>query len=82
METLVHAKVYDGEGALSVGYVDELAAPDKVFERALEVAAELGKLPGFAYAETKRRVRGELPQETARQDFESFANMITALKRG
>ena len=44
---------------LELGVFDELAAPDAVLPRALEVAEELASMPSSAYALVKGQLRGE-----------------------
>ena len=46
--------------------MDELAAPDAVLERALEMAAELGDMPSDGYATVKRQLRGPALAEMRR----------------
>lgn len=58
----LQAAVYRGltcapADALAYGFVDELAAPDALLERAVEVAARLGSLPPASFALTKRIIR-------------------------
>jgi enoyl-CoA hydratase len=59
---LVHAtllaKIYDPEGAVSAGYLDELTTPDALLERARAAAARLGALSQMAFRATKKRLRG------------------------
>jgi enoyl-CoA hydratase len=45
------------DDALANGFVDELAAPDALLDRAVEVAAHLGSLPPASFALTKRIIR-------------------------
>ncbi|TNF85758.1 MAG: hypothetical protein EP301_10165 [Gammaproteobacteria bacterium] len=56
---LLHSRIYDPEGALEAGFVDELVAEGAGMEKARQVAAELAKLPGAAYGQSKRQLRGE-----------------------
>ena len=58
----LQAVVYRGltctpDDALTNGFVDELAAPDALLGRAVEVAAHLGSLPPASFALTKRLIR-------------------------
>jgi enoyl-CoA hydratase/carnithine racemase len=55
----LRAHLVDPDEALSLGLVDELAAPEDVLERALVVAGEMAELPAKAYWDTKRELRGE-----------------------
>ena len=53
------ADLIDAETALACGAVDELARPDVVLERALEVARELAALPRATYEVVKQQFRGD-----------------------
>ena len=53
----VQAEIYDPEGAVAAGYLDEVVAADVCATRAIEEARRLGALPGSAYAHTKRGLR-------------------------
>jgi enoyl-CoA hydratase len=53
----VQAEIYDPEGAVAAGYLDEVVAADACATRAIEEARRLGALPGSAYAHTKRGLR-------------------------
>ena len=58
----LQAVVYQGltctpEEALANGFVDQLAAPDALLRRAVEVAAHLGSLPRASFSLTKRIIR-------------------------
>jgi len=58
----LQAVVYGGltctpDDALANGFVDELAAPDALLDRAVAVAARLGSLPPASFALTKRIIR-------------------------
>ena len=44
--------------ALALGVLDEVVPSDRVLDRALEVARELGSLPPEAFRRTKRELRG------------------------
>lgn len=57
-EATLGARLYDPEGAARVGYLDQVATPER-FEADVAAASEaLLKLDGSAYAETKWRLRG------------------------
>ena len=58
----LQAVIYQGltctpDDALANGFVDELAAPDTLLDRAVEVAAHLGSLPRASFSLTKRIIR-------------------------
>jgi enoyl-CoA hydratase len=53
----VQAEIYDPEGAVAAGYLDEVVAADACATRAIDEARRLGALPGSAYAHTKRGLR-------------------------
>jgi enoyl-CoA hydratase/carnithine racemase len=55
----LRAQLVDPDEALSLGLVDELAAPEDVLQRALVVAGEMAELPAKAYWDTKRELRAE-----------------------
>ena len=52
-------EVYDPDGALAVGYVDELAAAGEVVARATTEARRLGAISKSAFRATKKRLRGD-----------------------
>ena len=54
------------EDALATGFVDELADPDALLERAVEQAAQLGALPSASFALTKRGIRQPARDRIAR----------------
>jgi enoyl-CoA hydratase/carnithine racemase len=45
---------------LELGLIDELVEPDRLLDRALEMAAALAALPREAYPRVKEQLRGEL----------------------
>jgi enoyl-CoA hydratase len=53
----------DPPRALELGLVDELAAPDDVVPRAIEVARTMSELPRATYRIVKNQVRGDLLDE-------------------
>lgn len=53
------SKVYFGEAALAAGWIDEIALPEAVLERAEESAREFAKLHHGAHAASKLRARAE-----------------------
>ena len=54
------AEIYDPAGALGVGYLDRVVAPEQLEAEALAAAAQLGKLSRGAYRATKRKLRGAM----------------------
>lgn len=55
----ISGRKYGGPAALQAGMVDELAAAEKVVDRAVAVAEELGAKKPRLFAEYKRHMRGE-----------------------
>ncbi len=55
-EAILLGRIYDPAGALERGLVDELADPDRVLPRAIEVARELGSVPRPVFDVTKRQL--------------------------
>ena len=53
------AKVYFGEAALAAGWIDEIALPEAVLERAEESARAFAKLHRGAHAASKLRARAD-----------------------
>lgn len=58
-EAIVQAKMYDPEGAVKVGYLDQVVEADKVLDTATGIAAQLGDLPNGAYAANKLLIRAQ-----------------------
>jgi enoyl-CoA hydratase len=54
---LLQAKLYDPEGAIDAGFLDEAVSADDLIQRGLDVATALGGLPASAYANNKRDMR-------------------------
>jgi enoyl-CoA hydratase len=63
---VLRAHLVEPPEAHALGLVDELAEPDTVLERALEMAAELGDLPSDGYATVKKQLRGPALAEMRR----------------
>ena len=59
----MQATIYDPEGALDAGMLDELADPEVVEARAIELATRLGALPQPAYRNNKRLSHGALVEQ-------------------
>jgi len=51
-------RLTDAEDCVASGLFDELLAPERVLDRALEVAADLAALPADTYVRTKLGLRG------------------------
>lgn len=60
---ILQAEIYDMDGAVDAGYLDELAPADQVADAAVQRARALGQLPARAHAFTKRRLRQALADE-------------------
>jgi enoyl-CoA hydratase len=58
-EIVYTGRTYESDAALERGLVDELAEPDALADRALEVARQFAAVPAAAFAHTKRHLRGE-----------------------
>ena len=58
-QAVVTARIYDPQGALDAGFLDELVPAEGLREVALEHAARLAELPAGAYAGMKQGLRGE-----------------------
>jgi cholesterol oxidase len=50
-------KHFDSQEALEIGLVDELASPDKVVDRAVELASQLGNIADSSFLQTKKQIR-------------------------
>lgn len=58
------ARIYDPEGALEAGFIDELVPPDAVVDTAVERAAQLvDYLDGAAFLRTRRTLDAELTEQ-------------------
>jgi enoyl-CoA hydratase len=55
----------DARSALEFGVVDEVVPAEQVHTRALEVAAEYGRIPPRTFAETKRQLRCDVLERVA-----------------
>jgi len=60
-------RTYQPDDSLAHGLVDELVDPDKLIDRACEVANELGAIPPATFAATKASVRRPLVEAAQRQ---------------
>jgi enoyl-CoA hydratase len=57
---------YDGDVALQRGWVDDLAASDKLMEEAVAAAEKLAALAPRAFAEAKRQIRRPVAERMER----------------
>ncbi|MFN3199454.1 MAG: crotonase/enoyl-CoA hydratase family protein [Bradymonadia bacterium] len=67
---VVLAEAFDPEGALKAGFLDQVVAPEALFDAAMARAAQLTSLDMRAHAETKRRAR-EATLQAIRQGNEA-----------
>jgi enoyl-CoA hydratase len=58
----LHSRIYDPEGAVAAGYLDEVVPPSEVLPVAVERAKALGQIRRSAYAGTKARLRGPVAE--------------------
>ena len=56
--SVVNARLYDGAGAVSAGFLDTVVEPDAVVDAAMAHAAAWAELDPAAYAATVRALRG------------------------
>jgi len=56
-DVVLSGTLYQGADAVAVGLADELAAPDVVLDRALEIAEHLGSIPAGAFRLAKQQLR-------------------------
>jgi enoyl-CoA hydratase len=57
-KAVVQAFIYESEGAVEAGYLDQLTSLDKVEAEAIALASQLAQLPGHAYHGNKLAIRG------------------------
>ncbi len=57
--SVVNAEIYNPQGAVEAGFLDEVVAQDKLLERANELAAQFKKLNLRAHRETKVKAKAE-----------------------
>lgn len=55
--SVIQARVYDPDAAVTAGYLDAVTDADRVVGEAVEIARQLADLSGPAYAATKRTLR-------------------------
>ena len=61
----IQAQLYDPDAAVDAGYLDEVVDASELRERAVACAAQLGELPGEAYATNKLAIRAPYIQAIA-----------------
>jgi enoyl-CoA hydratase len=76
------AELYDPPAGLELGLVDELVAPERVLDRALEVASGLAALPKFTYRAVKAQVRRDTLAEIERVLSGGVDPMVDAFQAG
>lgn len=64
-ELTLLGETYGGEHALARGLADELAEPDEVLPRSLELARQLAAIPSAAFAHTKAQLHRPFHQRIA-----------------
>ena len=72
---IVQSTIYDPQGAVDAGMLDEIVDPEEVEPKAIEVAARLGALRQPAFRNNKRLVRGptyELVSSTLEANVDSL----------
>jgi enoyl-CoA hydratase len=72
---ILTGRTWQPEEALARGLVDELIEPERLLDRALEVAEELGAIAPATFAATKRDVRRPMVEAARRQSAQNDAAM-------
>lgn len=75
-EAVFLARVYTPAEAVTVGFVDEVAEPAEVLDRALMVADQLGRVPAETYALIKKAVRRPVLERIAAHGEEHDARAV------
>lgn len=73
--SVINAEIYNPEGAVSAGFLDEVVAPDQLMSRANELAQGFRKLNMRAHAQTKLKAKAgylELLDRCIEKDSESL----------
>ena len=73
--SVINAEIYNPEGAVSAGFLDEIVAPDQLLSRANELAQGFRKLNMRAHAQTKLKAKAgylELLDRCIEKDSESL----------
>ncbi|ERP95900.1 enoyl-CoA hydratase [Marinobacter sp. ES-1] len=73
--SVVNAEIFNPEGAIAAGFLDEAVAPEQLMERALAVATQMKQLNMTAHKQTKLKVKADylaLLDRCIEQDFAHF----------
>ena len=57
--SVVNAEIFNPDGAVAAGFLDELVAPEKLMERAVALATQMKQLNMNAHKQTKLKVKAE-----------------------
>lgn len=57
--SVVNAEIFNPEGAVAAGFLDELVAPEQLMERAVAVATQMKQLNLNAHKQTKLKVKAD-----------------------
>jgi enoyl-CoA hydratase len=57
--SVVNAEIFNPEGAVAAGFLDEAVAPEQLMERAVAVATQMKQLNLNAHKQTKLKVKGD-----------------------
>ncbi len=57
--SVMNAEIFDPEGAVAAGFLDETVAPEALLERAQELASQFSKLNMRAHRETKLKAKAD-----------------------
>ncbi|MCC7346690.1 MAG: enoyl-CoA hydratase/isomerase family protein [Variibacter sp.] len=74
---LYTAATFPPQEALARGCVDEVVAPDRLMQRALAVAQQIGRIAPAAFAETKRHLRAQAVR-AAQESEAAFGDEVLA----
>ncbi|HEY0591846.1 MAG TPA: enoyl-CoA hydratase/isomerase family protein, partial [Thermoanaerobaculia bacterium] len=75
-EILYSGAMYPPEEARAIGLVAEVVAPERLLERAREVAGELASRRGEAFAGIKALLRAPVAESMARREAESIRQFV------
>ncbi len=71
----LHARMFDADGAIEAGYLDEAVGAKQLMERVMSQATEMAKFDPGGYGPSKRRVRGRVADHvraTLDQDMDAI----------